>query len=159
MLHLKKECNIKIAFDCVESMSVSTQKLIEKGKVGNDVDIWTNIQSARQPGSVVSAASPSNLELVKANSVSVDNINTGISGERHVEMESMTDLFSISEKEHVHNDNVLGDQVEGAVDDAANLADIQNETENENNDNQLQFGHDDEKIDILYEGETNVENN
>ena len=151
---------------------MSIDLVIDMNLVSNNVDIWTNIQSTQQPASVLSVAliaaissgsqggNPSNLELIKANGVSVDN--TGISGERQVAIGSMTALFSISEKKHSDNCNVFGAQlvaqVEGAVDEqlreeneGANLADMnENESENENNDDN-QFGNDDEKIDILYE--------
>lgn len=45
MLQLKRERDIKVIFDPKQSISVSTQKLNDKGVAGSAVDIWANITS------------------------------------------------------------------------------------------------------------------
>lgn len=42
-LRLNSKSNIRTLFDSDTSMSISTQKLNEKGMVGNDVDIFANV--------------------------------------------------------------------------------------------------------------------
>ena len=47
MLRLEDTCHIKVIFDPVQSMFVSTHKLNEKGIAGDTVDIWPTINSSR----------------------------------------------------------------------------------------------------------------
>ena len=42
MLGLRADCNMKMIFDSVKSMSVSTQMLNDNGKGGSAIDIWNN---------------------------------------------------------------------------------------------------------------------
>ena len=64
MLKLGETRQIKVIFDAAQSMSVSTQKLNEKGVGGNDVDIWSSIVCtppvlSASPASAISARSTS----------------------------------------------------------------------------------------------------
>ena len=74
MLKLPENCRLKVKFDYTQSMSVSTQKLNEKGVGGSKVDIWSNVSSTIT--SSVSSVNQSDvlgtnkLELFKVSSAS-----------------------------------------------------------------------------------------